>query len=114
MSWLAAHLPVAEELGLRLLPWISSLVSLLLFWKIAIRVLPPAAAAAALVPFAVSPALVWHGGNAKPDAEDVAATLLLVWLVFRFDDDPNDRAIVRLGGAGSVLSQPSIRLGSRL
>ena len=47
--------------------------------------LPPAAAAAALVPFAVSPALVWHGSNAKPDADDVAATLLLVWLVFRFD-----------------------------
>jgi hypothetical protein len=102
VSRLAARLPVAEEFSLRLLPWLSAIASLILFWRVALRVLPSSAVVGALLPFAVSPALVWYSGNAKPYAGDVAATLLLVWLVLRFDESPDDIRAGRLGAASGT------------
>jgi 4-amino-4-deoxy-L-arabinose transferase-like glycosyltransferase len=101
---LAARLPVTEEFSLRLLPWLSSLASLFMFWRVTLRLLPRLPAAAALLPFAVSPALVWYGGNAKPYAVDVAATLLLVWLVLRFDEQADDPWIGRLGAVSGAVA----------
>jgi len=47
-----------NELGLRLVPWLSGLVALVLFWRVATRFLVGIPLLAALLLFAVSPRLV--------------------------------------------------------
>jgi hypothetical protein len=95
---LADRLPIADEYSLRLLPAVSSLASLWLFWVVAREVLPKSASTIALLPFAASPALIWYGSNVKPYAGDVATTLLLVLVVLRFDRDPDNRRLQWIGG----------------
>jgi dolichyl-phosphate-mannose-protein mannosyltransferase len=91
-----------NELGLRFIPWISALAGVFLFWRVARRVLNGPALLAGLLIFAVSPALIWYGGNVKPYSSDIAATLLLVLLALRFEERPGDHKAAMLAGFAGV------------
>jgi Dolichyl-phosphate-mannose-protein mannosyltransferase len=101
-----------NELGLRLVPWLSSLAALVLFWRVATRFLAGAPLLVGLLLFGVSPALVWYGNNVKPYAGDVAFTLLLVLLGLRLRERPGDvrGALVSglVGGLSLLLSFPAV------
>jgi hypothetical protein len=105
------------EHGLRLFPFLFGLASLVLFWRVAVRFLDGPAHLAALTLFAVSPALVWYAGNAKPYAGDVFATLLLVLVGLRFHEREiaGVRSALAWGAAGAgcvLLSQPAVLVAS--
>jgi uncharacterized membrane protein len=100
------------ELGLRVVPLLAGLATLVLFWLVAVRFISGPALAGALLLMAVSPASLWYGGNVKPYAGDVAATLLLVWLALRYMERPDDirRALAAglAGGVATFLSFPGV------
>jgi hypothetical protein len=97
------------EAGLRLGPWILSLASLPLFWRVADRFAGGSGLLVPLALFAVSPALVWHGSSVKPYGSDVTISLLLVLLALRHLESPSD---VRRGllagavGAVAIMTKP--------
>src|SRR6266853_923550 len=91
-----------NEMGLRFIPWISALAGVFLFWRVARLVLKGAALLAGLLIFAVSPALIWYGGNVKPYSSDIPATLLFVLLALRFDERPRDYKAAMLAGLAGV------------
>ncbi|HUF90557.1 MAG TPA: hypothetical protein VMR66_11335, partial [Gemmatimonadota bacterium] len=64
------------EAGPRLFPWLASLGALVLFWRVATRVVDGIELPAGLLVFAASPALVWHAAIAKQYSGDVFVTLL--------------------------------------
>ena len=101
----------AED-GLRLFPWLCSLAALPLFWRVSSRFVTGAELAAGLLVFAASPALVWYAGNAKQYSGDVAVTLLLLVLAFRFAEGRMrqwELALAGVGGGLAILaSQPAV------
>jgi len=101
---LSSALLGVNELGLRLLPFLSGLIALPLFWRVATRFLSGVPLLAGLVLFAMSPSLVWYGANVKPYAGDVAVTLLLVLLGLRFRERPDDTRSALVAGIGGALS----------
>lgn len=107
-----------DEAGLRLFPWLASLASLFLFWRIAMRCTNGVTLAAGLLAFAASPALVWYAGNAKQYSGDVAVTLLLLLLALQVDEDrwsAREAALWGLvGGAAILASQPAVLVGAGL
>jgi hypothetical protein len=100
------------ELGLRVVPWLSGIAGLFLFWRVSIRILAGAPLLAALVLFSVSPSLVWYGNNVKPYAGDVTATLLLVLFALRLGERPHDRRAALtaglIGGGALFFSFPAV------
>ncbi len=101
----AANLALGvNELGLRLVPWISAIVAVFLFWRVSSRVLRGGPLLAGLVLFGVSPSLIYFAGDVKQYAGDVAATLLLVLLAVRFDERPGDRKAAIAAGLGGGLA----------
>ena len=115
---LGTELLGAGEAGLRLFPWLASLASLFLFWRVAVRFASGAAVAAGLLAFAASPSLVWYAGTAKQYSGDVAVTLLLLLLALRAD---GERWGVRraalwglAGGAAILASQPAVLVAAGL
>jgi hypothetical protein len=86
------------EIGLRPLPWISSVIAIFLFWRIAIRILSGASLFAALTLFCFSPSFIWYGANLKPYAGDITITLLLVLSALRFQERPHDGRAAIIGG----------------
>lgn len=94
-----------DEVALRLGPWLFSLASLLLFWRVAARFAEGAPLLAVLTLFAVSPALVWYGSSVKPYGSDVTISLLLVWLSLRHLERPDDR---RRAWVAGVLGAPAL------
>ena len=106
-------LPLGSDgAGLRLFPWLASLASLFLFWRVAIRFASGLPLFAGLLAFAASPALVWYAGNAKQYSGDVAVTLLLLLLALRIDEDRwsvGEAALWGLAGGAAILaSQPAV------
>lgn len=106
------------EAGLRFFPWLASLASLFLFWRVAARFASPIAVAAGLLAFAASPSLVWYAGTAKQYSGDVAVTLLLVLLALRFDEErwSVGQAISwgLVGGVAILASQPAVLVAAGL
>lgn len=93
-----------EELGFRLVPLLASITALFLFWRIARRALAGWMLAGALLLLAVSPSLLWYGGNLKPYSGDVAFTMLLVLLALRHVERPDCRRRALAAGAiGAVV-----------
>lgn len=106
------------EAGLRLFPWLASLGALVLFWRVAIRVVDGIELPAGLLVFAASPALVWQAASAKQYSGDVFVTLLLLLLALRIDEG---RGGVRgaavagaVGGAAILASQPAVLVAAGL
>ncbi len=69
----------AGELGFRVIPWLASIASLFVFWRLAERLLTRPAAWTVFALFAASPALTWFGSQAKQYSTDVLGVLLLIW-----------------------------------
>ncbi len=101
-----------SEVPLRIVPYLSALASVVLFWRVARRFVAGPGLLWGLLLLAVSPSLVYLAGTAKPYAGDVAATLLLVWLGLRHvERAPATRralAAGALGALGIVLSNPAV------
>ncbi len=74
----------SSDYVLRLLPFIASLASLIVFWQLARRVLSPWARPVALLLFATAPALIYYSGEAKQYGVEQFATLviaaMMLWL----------------------------------
>jgi hypothetical protein len=100
------------EVVFRFLPFLMSLASLVLFWRLASRYLSPQTMLAALFVFAVSPTLVLFAGIAKQYSGDIAITLFLLWMTLRFLEGPTTLArAALLGATGAVallLSYPAV------
>ena len=72
-----------NEAAFRLFPYLLSLASLPLFWRVAARYLGFSALLGAMIVFALSPTLILYGGMAKQYSGDITVTLLLLWTVLR-------------------------------
>jgi dolichyl-phosphate-mannose-protein mannosyltransferase len=101
-----------DELGVRLVPWLFALASVLVFWRVAERFASGAALVAGMTLFAVSPALIIYGASVKPYAADVAVTLLLILLALRYRERPEDLRAAWVagvgGGAALLCSYPAV------
>jgi hypothetical protein len=71
----------SSEYALRLFPLLSGLAALVLFWKLAERILPPFGSAVALALFAVSGELAYYASETKQYSSDVAVALGMLILV---------------------------------
>ncbi len=78
----------ASELSLRLLPFLAGMASLLLFWRLARRTLPPLAQTIAVGFLAVAIWPVSMGAFTKPYALDLFASLLLLLPAVRWLQQP--------------------------
>ena len=72
-----------SEYALRLLPFLSGLAALILFWKWVSEILPKREVLLAVGIFAGSYYLVRHGTELKPYALDVLLAILFNWLVWK-------------------------------
>lgn len=101
-----------NEAALRLLPYLASLASLMLFWRVANRFLTDVPRLGAIAIFAMSPTMLWFARNAKQYSSDVAITLLVLLLALRFREArPGSRPSVStaaLGGTAILFSQPAV------
>ncbi|MBM2822875.1 MAG: hypothetical protein HW413_1621, partial [Thermoleophilia bacterium] len=102
-----------DEMALRLFPLLCGIAALVLFQRIAARLLAPAAALFVLALFAMNEPLVYYSAEVKPYSTDVAVATLLVLLYLRFaEGDVSD--VRRLGplaiaGAATVwFSYPAV------
>ena len=106
------------ELALRFFPFLMSLVSLVLFWRVSSRYLPSGVMLAALFVFAVSPTLILYAGVAKPYSGDIAMTLLLIGIALRLLKGPvtlpQAAVLGTAGGVALLLSYPAVLIGSGL
>lgn len=107
-----------DEAGLRLFPYLASLASLVLFWRVSVRYLGRLGQIAALSFFASSPALLWYARNAKQYSSDVAVVLALLLLALRLQDEAgtvrSGLIIGLLGGFAILVSQPAALVGAGL
>jgi hypothetical protein len=101
-----------SERSLRLLPFVASIVALLLFAWLTRRLLSPWAATLALALFAANDFLVYQASEVKPYSTDVLMTVVLLALLVQFERGPATLGrIVPLLAAGAVapfVSFPSV------
>lgn len=106
------------EAGLRLFPWLASLVALFFFWRVAARFVSGFALVGGLLAFAASPTLVLLSGNAKQYSGDVMVTLLLLLIALRFEEERWSVGRAALwglaGGAAILVSQPAVLVAAGL
>lgn len=106
------------ELALRAVPFAAGIVSLLLFWRLAARVLRPSAAMLAVGIFAASVYPIRHAAEVKPYATDLLVSLILTMLTLHVLSRP--RSIVAwsalaIGLAISVwASYPAVFVGATI
>ena len=104
MEKTATELFGPSEYALRLVPLLAGIGSVLLFRSLTSRVLPPLAGAVALGLFAVSPTLVYFSSEAKQYGVDVAAVVIVAWLLPRMlEGELTWRKCLSYGGVGAVL-----------
>ena len=77
-----------SEYALRLTPLLSGLIALLLFYRVADRLLAKEVLPVALCLFAVSRYPIYYASELKQYSGDVAVALLLYWLLFASDESP--------------------------
>ena len=101
----------AED-ALRFFPFLFSLGSLVLFWRVSKRYLSAPAMLAGLIVFAVSPTLIFYTGVAKQYSGDVAITLFLLFMTLRFLEGPTTPAKAAFlgasGGLALLVSYPAV------
>jgi hypothetical protein len=100
-----------SEWALRLLPLLSGLVAIALFWRIAAWTLSGWEVPYAVGLFALATPLVYFSSHVKQYSSDVAATVLVVYVAVWFRQQPADtrRAVVvaLVGGVAVWFSQPA-------
>jgi hypothetical protein len=90
----------ANELALRLFPFVCSIGGLLLFWRLASRVLDRAGATIALALCAVGVPFIKFGAEVKQYGVDAAAAILLTLVAVEIRHRPTSRT--RLVAAGTL------------
>ena len=109
---LAVTIGGANELALRAWPLCCALLALVLFWRVARRVLAPSVVPLALAPFALAPALIFHAAEAKQYSSDMAIALALLAVALALAARaPTARGAVTaavLGAFAPWLSQPAV------
>lgn len=107
-----------NERGLRFFPLLASLVSLLLFWRLASRYLTGVTLTAALALFSFSSAPVWYARKAKQYSGDICSVLVLLVLASRFLEGRYDgrRSWIAgaIGGVVILFSQPAALVAAGL
>jgi hypothetical protein len=106
-----------NEYALRLFPLLCSLGALLLFARIATRVLREPGAVLAVALFALTPVVALYAAEAKQYATDLLVTLGLTELVLRWLEQPTRRRTVALAGFGAIapfFSQPAVFVAAGL
>ena len=93
LEWLSMRLLGPNELSFRLVPFLGGIASVLLFRAVAVRLLEPVAALAALVFFAVGYWFIVYATDLHPYGLDLALSLagLLLALDLRRDGYPTSR-----------------------
>ena len=92
------------ELALRLFPFLCGLASLLLFWRLAARILEGWGVSIAVGLFALGVPFIKYSAEAKQYGVDVLAAIALLDLTLRLRDDEGPaRARLLLGGASSFI-----------
>ena len=101
-----------QEWVLRLVPFLASIASLLLFRSVALSLLSPIAATIALGLFALSDRLIYFAAEVKQYSSDVAIALLLLWASTRVIGKPlqwkQGVGIAALGAISLWLSHPAV------
>lgn len=97
VGWLWAERAAVQALGqgelaLRLVPFLASLLSIVLFVLVARRLLPAPVAALAVLLFAVCPWLIYYSTQTKQYESDVTLVLLMIWLSLRLLESPTTLA----------------------
>jgi len=101
-----------EEYALRLLPLLASLLAIVLFFRVAQKVLRPLAAMVAVGVFAFLDPLVYYSATAKQYAFDVIAAVTILTLALVLEERPLRRrdilALTLLGGLLVWFSHASV------
>lgn len=113
---LAAMTLGPNELALRAYPLLSSILALVLLWRVAKRLLPAPSIPIVLAPFAFAPLLIFHAAEVKQYSSDVAISIALLLVALEVSDVdaieplPTWRiALAAATGALAVwLSQPAV------
>lgn len=104
-----------SEWALRVVPYVSGLAAMLLYWRFARRVVPRSAALLAIGIFAVSIYIVRHSAEVKPYATDLLVSLGLTMLAWSVWQRPRSAvrwvALIVLAGAAPWGSYPSLFVG---
>ncbi len=112
MQWLMSRLLGTSELALRLLPVLAGLACVIVFWRLAPRMVSRRQAMAAVVIFAASYYPVRHSVEVKSYSLDLLIALCLIWQAWSMLRAP--RTVVRwflftLSGAAFVwISYPAV------
>jgi predicted membrane-bound mannosyltransferase len=75
---LAVNMFGQGELALRLVPLISGILSVFLFYRVALRFLTPLGARISMALFAISDTLIYYSAEVKQYSTDVAVALLVI------------------------------------
>ena len=101
-----------SEYALRLFPLACGILSLVLLWRLANRLVQGAAVPAAVALMALAPGLIYYSCVAKQYSSDVTASLVLLLLALDLRQGaPTARQAWRAGVAGAVIvwfSQPAV------
>jgi hypothetical protein len=106
----------ANELALRAYPLLCAIISLVLLWRIATRLLPAASVPFALAPFACAPPLIFFAAEAKQYSSDMAIALALLFAALTIGDRDgtahiSTRRLVATAAGGALavwLSHPAV------
>ena len=107
-----------SEAAFRFFPYLASLISLVLFWRVSARYLQYPSLLAALIVFALSPTLILYAGVTKQYSSDIAVTLFLLWMALRHLEglDSSAQALISgiAGGLAILVSQPAVLVAAGL
>lgn len=106
----------ANELALRAYPLACAILSLVLLWRVATRLLPPGGVPLALASFALAPLLIFHAAEVKQYSSDIALSLALLLVALRLNESETSAQMTmpRVAGAAAAgalavwLSQPAV------
>ncbi len=102
----------ANELALRVYPLLCGILALLLLWRVARRLLPPASVALVLIPFAFARPVLFYAAEVKQYSSDVAIALVLLLVALELSDGRlRTRALgsaAIIGALAVWLSQPAV------
>jgi len=93
-----------DEYALRLLPLLASILAMLVFYRVAQKLLPPLAATTAVAAFALLDPLVYYSATAKQYAFDLAGGVVILALALVLEGRPLRRLdLLALTAFGGVL-----------
>ncbi len=112
IEWLSAHWLGGGERALRLVPYLASVGSLVLFWRFCRKVADPSVVLVAVGLLAASFYPVRHGNEVKPYIVDLFVALALMSLVWRVRSEPRAPgrwlALIAAAVVGVWLSYPAV------